>query len=86
MRLIARLLPTISAAVMSTTSNKRSLPTTMSAATTFIEKINTEYEQLHRSFEMQACRTRFLARRTHFLMQRGTSGSSCHLALATVWI
>ena len=47
MRLLARILP-ISAAVMT----KRSFAS-MSTCSAFIEKVNTEYESLHRSFEEQ---------------------------------
>jgi len=51
MRILERLLP-VSAVVMSS-RGKRALSPGMSAATEFIEKINTEYELLHRAFEYQ---------------------------------
>ncbi len=51
MRPAGSILPAIlSAATMAT---KRARPTTLSAASDFIETINTEYEALHKSFELQ---------------------------------
>ena len=47
-----RLLPQVLTAAAATMP-KRALPATMSAATDFIEKINYEYEKLHKDFEYQ---------------------------------
>ena len=46
-------LSTLTAAATMSRGSKRGLPTTMSAATDFIEDINTQYEKLHKAFEYQ---------------------------------